>query len=275
MKNQRFFTKRKVIILASILCLGAAVFFLSETIRFEAPREEAPTVQQPVETQPIPDILPEEPEPAPEEPANEEDNLPHDKLFITVERQHYKAGDLRLVIPRISFDKGVEDSTSEADLERAPGLYAYAQLPGEGNRNVSIAGHRYKRDFYYIDTVVTGDYMYLVDAEHVYRYLHESSFVIEPDDWGPIYSQGFSCLTTTTCTPIGISDHRLVVRGKLDAIFPYTEDFEFLMSAPPQITLAMIEEMLRQYITELGPQEAITFPISALNQILLLVYQQP
>ena len=242
MRKRNVFTRRRIIIFLSLVCLAVAAAFLVKHIRFETPRIEplmlADEPEIPASEPAISDIddivIEAPPEEAVDVEVVAEDNLPHDRLFITVERQRYKAGDLRLVIPRISFDKSLEPGTSSDELGRGPGLYDYAQLPGEGNRNVSIAGHRRKRDFYYVDIVTERDYIYLVDAENIYRYIHESSFVVTPDDWGPIYSQGFSCVTLTTCTPIGISDHRLIVRGELDAIFPYTEDFVFEMSGPEE-----------------------------------------
>jgi len=168
------------------------------------------------------------------EPESETDNLPHDKLFITVQRQRYQNGDLRLIIPKLNIDVPVWNGTTKEYLSRGACLYEYAQLPGEGNRNVSIAAHRNGRRygkvtddglFYYIDTLAAGDYLYLSDAENIYRYLYESTTIVEADDWGPIYSQGFSCLTLTSCEPIGISSHRIIVRSKLEEITPFTGDF--------------------------------------------------
>lgn len=165
-----------------------------------------------------------------------QEDLPYDKLFITVERQKYKDGDLGLIIPKLGINGPVWDGTDTATLNKGACLYEYAQLPGEGNRNVSIAGHRNGRVngkvtddaiFYYIDTLGEGDYLYLEDAGHIYRYKYLDTFVVEADDWGPIYSQGFSCLTLTSCTPIGISDHRIIVRGQLDVIVPWSANFVF------------------------------------------------
>ena len=36
----------------------------------------------------------------------------------------------------------------------------------------------------------------------------------------------------TSCEPIGISDHRIVVRALLDGIFDDSSDFDYLESAP-------------------------------------------
>lgn len=163
------------------------------------------------------------------------DNLPHDKLFITLERQQYKHDDLLLIIPKLNLNEKVKNGTDEDSLAKGPGLYEYSQLPGEGNRNVSIAAHRNTSRkgvigewfFYYIDTLTSNDYLYLVDDTSIYKYEYDQTTIIDAYDWGPIYSQGFSCLTLTSCEPIGISTHRIVVRSKLIQIYPYSDDFNY------------------------------------------------
>lgn len=167
------------------------------------------------------------------------DNLPHDKLFITVERQNYKSDELTLIIPKLNLIESIKDGTDDESLNKGPGLYDYSQLPGEGNRNVSIAGHRNTSRngvigewfFYYIDKLTTNDYLYLVYDNNIYQYVYDQTTIIDAYDWGPIYSQGFSCLTLTSCEPIGISTHRIVVRSKLINIYPYSDDFNFEGSA--------------------------------------------
>jgi LPXTG-site transpeptidase (sortase) family protein len=163
------------------------------------------------------------------------DDLPHDKLFVTTERQLYKEGDLTLVIPAMDLTEPVYSGTTKAMLKKGACLYEVSQLPGRGNRNVSIAGHRntvkngkiVEIMFYHLDKLGEGDYFYLYDDEKVYRYLYSFTVVVEEDDWSQIYSQGYSCLTLTTCTPIGVADHRLIVRAALDGVFYYTDDFDF------------------------------------------------
>jgi LPXTG-site transpeptidase (sortase) family protein len=163
------------------------------------------------------------------------DALPTDKLFITAERRAYRDKDLRLVIPVIDIDEPVYDGTDKATLNKGACLYEVSQLPGKGNRNVSIAGHRNgvkngkitEIMFYHLDEVGEGDYLYLCDDEKVFRYLYEYSVVVAEDDWSEIYSKGYSSLTLTTCTPIGVADHRLIVSAALDGIFYKTEDFDF------------------------------------------------
>jgi LPXTG-site transpeptidase (sortase) family protein len=163
------------------------------------------------------------------------DALPADKLFITAERRAYREKDLRLVIPVIDIDEPVYDGTDKATLNKGACLYEVSQLPGKGNRNVSIAGHRNgvkngkitEIMFYHLDEVGEGDYLYLCDDEKVFRYLYEYTVVVDEDDWSEIYSKGRSSLTLTTCTPIGVADHRLIVSAALDGIFYKSENFDF------------------------------------------------
>lgn len=232
------------LLLAAFLILLAAVFLLwqGRQVPNTPPVPTAAASPSPVNS---PSASP-RPTPSPTptvsvspDPAIEDDGLPHDKLFITVERQAYKDGDLSLQIPKLNVNVPVLNGVDAKTLLKGIGLYDYAQLPGEGDRNVSIAGHRNglrngkitdNMPFYYIDTLAEGDYLYLTDSEHIYQYDYDSTEVVEPDDWGPIYSQGFSCLTLTSCTPIGVADHRIIVRGRLAQILPLSDDYEYPVS---------------------------------------------
>lgn len=85
---------------------------------------------------------------------------------ITQERRDYVDGSLELYIPAIGITRTIWDGTDAQTLSKGVGLYEYAQLPGEGNRNVSLAGHRNGLDkngnvtdhapFYYVDTLGRG-----------------------------------------------------------------------------------------------------------------------
>ncbi len=235
----------KIFLISAIILLAVTAFWVYDDYKvgnkspdFEV-TEEVPPLQEPEEEydqSPIP--------PPPQQGVEVEEDvtkdLPHDKLFITVERQKYKSGELTLIIPKLSKELPIYDGVGLDVLAKGVGLYDYAQLPGIGNRNVSIAGHRNgrvngkvtdKAPFYYVDTLAEGDYMYLRDDKTIYRYLFEEQKIVEEDDWGPIYSKGFSCLTLTTCHPIGISTERMIVTGRLDEKFPYDKDFDYKVSA--------------------------------------------
>ncbi|MEQ2456469.1 sortase [Flavonifractor hominis] len=238
--------KRIPLIAALLLCLaclalGAALALLwsgrqslpqapqmaaSTPVSTTAQPSAAPTPTPESETEEVPDG----------DPAMDDNGLPKDRVYITEARKSYVDGTLRLKIPKLDVDVPVLNGTDADTLLRGVGLYEYAQLPSEGGANVSIAGHRNglrggqitdNMPFYYINTLTEGDYLYLVDDQTIYQYLWECTQVIEPDDWTPIFNQGYGCVTLTTCTPIGVADHRLVVRGELVATYPLSEEYPY------------------------------------------------
>ncbi|BDF72811.1 hypothetical protein CE91St41_37940 [Oscillospiraceae bacterium] len=242
---------RKILgqILLSLACaaLGAALAFAWQGSGVSAPPQAPqitarpapePTPTPPESAAPAPEATP-TPTPEPEvggDPAIVDNGLPRDKFYITAPRKAYADGGLRLVIPKLGVDVPVLNGVDAQTLLRGVGLYDYAQLPSEGGGNTSIAGHRNglrggritdNMPFYYVNTLTEGDYLYLVEGETVYQYLWECTEVIAPDDWGPIYNRGYACVTLTTCTPIGVADHRLVVRGALSKAFPLAEGYSY------------------------------------------------
>ena len=231
---------------AVVLLIAAAVLFLWDRPQYEiVVPPTAPVTSLTPTPEPTPtDSEPLSPTPTPltykevlEEP---EDGLPTDKVFVTDTRKGYQSGDLRLIIPKLEVDELILDGVDEQTLLQGEGLYDYAQLPGEGRSNTSIAGHRnwirggkitLDQPFSFLDTLTEGDYLYLVYGENIYQYLFEYQEVVEPDDWGPIYKTDHSCVTLTTCTPVGVSDHRLIVRGALVDIIPFTDDYAYPANA--------------------------------------------
>ena len=231
-------------ILTAVLLAAAAIFLAAALWLYWAPTGEPvlESTPEPVPSHsmsPVPDTTP---DPAleatvPPEPSYE---LPVGKLIQTRERQEYVDGSLSIYIPILEMKRTIWNGTAESTLNKGVGLYEYAQLPGEGNRNVSLAGHRNGVDkngritdrapFYYVDTLREGDYLYLTGPDFIYRYLYSYTDVVTPDDWSPIYTTEESCLTITTCHPIGVSDHRMVIRAVLDEIFPYSDDFYYQAS---------------------------------------------
>lgn len=238
--------KYKRQVLAGVLAVAAVGFLILALYLMGGSRQPAVQTAAPTETVPTaaPDLEgtpPSEETPAPEATPipDEVDGLPVGKWVVTAERKEYKDGALTLYIPKLDVTRTIWAGTDADTLSKGVGLYDYAQLPGEGNRNVSLAGHRNglkngkitdHAPFYYIDQLTDGDYLYLYDSAHIYRYVYEWTEVVEPDDWGPIATTGYSCVTITSCEPIGISDHRIVVRAVLDGTFDYTEDFAFTAS---------------------------------------------
>ena len=167
--------------------------------------------------------------------------LPVGKLVLMQSRKEYKDESLTIYIPAIDVSCPVYDGTDDATLGKMGAcLYDYAQLPGAGNRNTSLAAHRNGRvngrvndraPFYYIDLLAEGDYIYLYDEEMIYRYVWEYCEIVAIDDWEAIRTVDYSCVTLTSCHPIGISTERIVVRGRLDMVIPYNGDYGFPASS--------------------------------------------
>ena len=156
--------------------------------------------------------------------------LPVGMLLTTKARAAYEDGTMRLVIPRLNLDCTVGADTLEENLEHGPGLYKYSQMPDIYNTNVSIAAHRDLAgcEFYYLDTVQEGDFIYLIYKGNVFQYAYRSTKIVEETDWEPIRTCLDCRVTLTTCDPIGTSLRRMIVIGELIDWRDYSEDYEFL-----------------------------------------------
>jgi LPXTG-site transpeptidase (sortase) family protein len=139
-------------------------------------------------------------------------------LYITGERKDYIDGSMTLVVPRLRLEMRVSNGTSKSDLNRGPSLFEYSNMPGEGDRNVSIAGHRSRKFFYDLDKIGEGDRVYIRYGGQRYTYVFLDRKDIEPTDWSVITNQGFACCTLITCTPVRIANMRMVVRFELESI---------------------------------------------------------
>lgn len=160
---------------------------------------------------------------------------PKDRLFIEEKRTYYNSSELTLVIPKLDINDVVMDGTSQTDLKYGPGLYEMSQMPGEGDRNVSIAGHRTGYGRYYnifknIHKLEDGDLLYLYDKDHIYTYQYKETKIVEADDWSVILLQGYSSLTLTSCHPIGSNEERIVVVAELISIHDNIDGFNFVKS---------------------------------------------
>jgi LPXTG-site transpeptidase (sortase) family protein len=156
-----------------------------------------------------------------EMPADEEHA---EKFAVRHERSDYVDGTMILILPSLQLNKAVSDGTSKENLNGHPGLFPMSDMPGEGDCNVSIAGHRNRSNFYYLDRVGEGDRAYLVYDGYIYTYLYSSRTEVLPTQWDIIGKQGFSCCTLITCTPIRVASHRMVVRFELENIEADSEE---------------------------------------------------
>jgi len=158
------------------------------------------------------------------------EELPEDALYITEGRRLYQRGKMTLIIPSIDVYTPVGESTVADGLKEMPGLYEFSQLPAPGDVNVSIAGHRdiYDMVFYCLDQIQSGDYLYLLYDGLVYRYLYQDTVIVAPDEWSVIRPQGYSCLTLTTCDPIGTALRRMIVTGELMDYQLFDAQYQFI-----------------------------------------------
>ncbi|MBE5907127.1 MAG: class E sortase [Lachnospiraceae bacterium] len=161
--------------------------------------------------------------------GDKEADWPDDMLFLTKERENYKDKQMRLIIPRIDCDEYVMDGTGLEQLRQGPGLYDCSQLPGVGNRNVSIAAHRagvshYANLFKYIHKIKKSDKIYLVYKKYLFTYEYKETIIVKPEDVSVLYLQGYSCVTLTSCNPLGQNYERIIVRGKLKDVKPAPDD---------------------------------------------------
>lgn len=122
----------------------------------------------------------------------------------------------RIYIPKINLGAVLVPGTSSAQLKKGPGVYAEGVDPGESG-NLAIAGHRnaYGFWFWHLDKVLPGDLIYITVDSKAYVYQTERNFIVAKNDWSVIAPTTYDAVTLTTCHPIGSTEQRLIVRGKL------------------------------------------------------------
>ena len=140
------------------------------------------------------------------------------KSIVSSERSDYVDGRMILIVPALQLSTAISDGTSKESLSERPGLFAMSDMPGKGDRNVSIAGHRNRKNFYYLDRIGDGNRAYLIYDGYIFTYLFYDRTEVLPTEWGIIGKHGFSCCTLITCTPIRIASHRMAVRFELEKI---------------------------------------------------------
>ena len=199
----------------------------------------------------------------------------HDQKFAigkfgpNKERLAYQSGDMVLYIPKMDIIEPVLSipiseimeteeykRLSEKDklafllskmqeaLDEGITLFNESAVPGTGNRNVSIAGHRdaKNKEFYYIDQLSDGDLIYIIYKNRQYVYEYEETIVTDEDDWEPIKSKDYNLITLQSCEPIAPLNgkyDRIFVTAKLkEIIFLDPEDFDeytrLTLQGPPE-----------------------------------------
>ncbi|MEG2173881.1 MAG: class E sortase [Oscillospiraceae bacterium] len=169
---------------------------------------------------------------------------PTDRMFVTQERIDYRNSAMVLEVPRLALNADVVGEFSEqtrsklldgtlsskdlatffASSDTAPQmdqsvlLLNNSPLPGTGaNANVTLMAHRdiFGKEFYHIDTMTTGDRIYLryCGMEYVYEYI--ATEIRPGDDWSLTYCHDEPMVSLVSCDPIGTNRNRIVVTARL------------------------------------------------------------
>ncbi|MGN1458528.1 MAG: class C sortase [Acutalibacteraceae bacterium] len=121
-------------------------------------------------------------------------------------------------IPKINVYIPIFHGTNDEELEQGVGHMKGTSFPvgGESTHSV-IAGHTglpTAEIFTDIDQLVKGDIFYIHVLDEILAYKVDQIKVVLPDETDDTQIfQGEDYVTLLTCTPYGINDHRLLVRG--------------------------------------------------------------
>lgn len=122
-------------------------------------------------------------------------------------------------VPSISVYLPIYYGTSEKVLDEGVGLLANTSLPvgGSGTHAVLSAhtGMASKKLFTDLNLVKEGDIFFIHVLNQNFAYQVDQIKVVLPEDTDDLYiEEGKDYVTLLTCTPFGINDHRLLVRGE-------------------------------------------------------------
>lgn len=121
-------------------------------------------------------------------------------------------------IPCINVYLPVYHGTSEEVLKKGAGHIEGTSIPIGGTSTHSViaahSGLSTARMFSDLEKVTYGDVFYIHYLGKTISYKVDKITVVEPDDTSQLYiEKGKDYSTLLTCTPYGINDHRLCVRG--------------------------------------------------------------
>lgn len=134
-------------------------------------------------------------------------------------------------IPKIGVYSPIYHGLSDDVLQKGIGHMEGTSLPvGGESTHCVLAGHTGlpgSKLFTDIDTLKIGDPFYIHVLDRVLKYRVDQVIVVLPNNIEPIrIIEGEDYVTMITCTPYGINDHRLLVRGSRVAYkMPVTKEF--------------------------------------------------
>ncbi|MEE0956052.1 MAG: class C sortase [Eubacterium sp.] len=122
-------------------------------------------------------------------------------------------------VPSAGIHLAIAHGTSSDDLRFEAGHLYGTSLPWGGkNTHAVIAGHTGLKSadlFTGLREVKRGDVFYIDVLDEIHEYTVDQIEVVIPEDEDPYLQikEGEDLVTLYTCTPYGINDHRLMVRG--------------------------------------------------------------
>lgn len=118
------------------------------------------------------------------------------------------------------------------NLQKGVAHYGGTDLPNPLTGNVFITGHssyywwdsgQYKTVFALLDQLKSGDQVALTYQQQVYVYQVYESLVVKPSQVDVLDTTERPILSLMTCTPVGTSLNRLIVRANLVGVFDQGE----------------------------------------------------
>ncbi len=142
--------------------------------------------------------------------------------------------DNQLYLPKIDvrtpivWDSSFEEKAMLANLQKGVVHYGGTDFPATDKGNVFITGHssyywwdsgKYKTVFANLDKLATGDQSALTYQGKVYVYQVYEKIVVKPSETSVLDTTPKPILTLMTCTPVGTSLNRLIVKSNLVGVF--------------------------------------------------------
>lgn len=201
--------------LPGFLTAGSSLLRNNEIPYLEEGESSAETSTQQIATEGQVDQIPTETQPTTKEDKTQKTDML--SLPIIDTRKDFTNYLMVLYIPRLGVNSWVTNGTDKKALKAGPGLYDISDLPGEGDVNVMIAGHRdgYSAYFHNIDKMKQGDKVYITFNRKRYIYSTIKVEIIEKNDWSVTEKRGASTLTLTSCHPKGSNKQRIVLFADL------------------------------------------------------------
>lgn len=122
-----------------------------------------------------------------------------------------------MIIPKINVKVPINEGAELDTLKYAVGHFKGTAMPGSKG-NFCVAGHRnsaYNKYFDDLDKLSKGDEVIVRTTKGEYTYIITGSQVVEPNDTSVLKATDDATITLVTCTPKGVFNKRLIVKGKL------------------------------------------------------------